>query len=344
MGIREPLVHEIAEKVWLINEFGSNNMYVIEGTERALVVDAGTTYCNVRAIIESLTDKPYDVAVTHAHPDHVGMMHQFEKIYIHKNELGIVKDPEEEEADKIAASLGRSSVKSLPKEDRKRWSLLLRDGQMSEMFYNCTSYDVDMSGFNMVDKLDPDAPEVWECTEEMICRGDYDTELIFIDEGYEFDLGDRKVMTMFLPGHTTGHLLFIDPKSRIAFTGDCVNMNNGSSFHAASTHIRYLQKFLAEYGKSYDRIFTGHTTYGRRLNFESEPVQVVENLVEAYRALLRGEAEIVEQAFHLFPDGPKRKLVVYGTDAPFSHLSKNPRVTPQVPPKLWEDGEEHIIP
>ena len=31
MGIREPLVHEIAEKVWMINEFGSNNMYVIEG-------------------------------------------------------------------------------------------------------------------------------------------------------------------------------------------------------------------------------------------------------------------------------------------------------------------------
>ncbi|MBQ6451181.1 MAG: MBL fold metallo-hydrolase [Solobacterium sp.] len=338
MAIREPLIHEIAPKTWMINEFGSNNMYVIEGSERALVVDAGTAYCDFRKIIESLTDKPYDVAITHAHPDHIGMMHQFERVYVNKLELGSIPDPDAP-TDKMASGFGSQDITGYPTEPCKKYSELVRDGQASEAFQNLAGYTSDMHGFEMVDRFFADEPPVWECTPEMINRGTLDTELVFIDEGYEFDLGDRKVKTMFLPGHTRGHLLFIDPKNRIAFTGDCVNGNNGSSFHAASTHIRYLEKFIAEYGKSYDRIFNGHITYSRRLNFRSESINVVKNLANAYRALMRGEAEIIEQAFHLNPNGPKRRLVVYG-----SGTDEDPRVTPQVPPMLWEDGEEHLIP
>ncbi|MCJ7549047.1 MAG: MBL fold metallo-hydrolase [Anaerolineae bacterium] len=56
------------------------------GGERSLVIDAGMGYCNLRAIVESLTDKPYDVVITHAHPDHAGMMHQFDKAYLNEKE------------------------------------------------------------------------------------------------------------------------------------------------------------------------------------------------------------------------------------------------------------------
>jgi len=86
MAIRHPLVHEIAKDTYLINEFGLVNCYVLAGSERSLVIDAGMGYCDLRAIVEALTDKPYSVAITHAHPDHAGMMHQFERIYLNDKE------------------------------------------------------------------------------------------------------------------------------------------------------------------------------------------------------------------------------------------------------------------
>ena len=66
MKISQPLIHEIAERTWFVDELGTNAMYILEGSERSLVIDAGTGYCNFKAIIESITDKPYDVAITHA--------------------------------------------------------------------------------------------------------------------------------------------------------------------------------------------------------------------------------------------------------------------------------------
>ena len=41
MGIRHPLIHEISKDTYLINEFGLVNMYVLVGSERSLVIDAG---------------------------------------------------------------------------------------------------------------------------------------------------------------------------------------------------------------------------------------------------------------------------------------------------------------
>ncbi len=322
MTIKAPLIHEIAERTWFIDEFGTNAMYILEGSERSLVIDIGTGYCDFPALIEKITDKPYDVAVTHAHPDHVGMMHQFDRIYIHRLEL---------------------DGETVPTEERKKYSELLKDNQVGENFARFVG-PVTVEGYQFkIARQHVGYWDAWEILEEDIVQGDKDTELVFIDEGYVFDLGDRKVSTVFLPGHTKGHLIFIDDMTRIAFTGDAVNHNNGSRYHAASTHIRYIQHFLEGYGKTYDRIFNGHTSYGGTFSSMSEPIAVVYNLIEAYRAYLRGEAEIVTKPSHIDPSRSVTQ-VVYGTDAPNSRLSKNPMVTPNVPPKMWEDGEEHIIP
>ena len=188
--------------------------------------------------------------------------------------------------------------------------------------------------------------EVWLfifISDSSICKGELDTEICYLREGDAFDLGDRVVTAYDLPGHTVGHMVFIDSGSRIAFTGDSVNYNNGTNFHAASTHIRYLEKLLAGYGKTYDRIFTGHTTYCGLLNVIGHNVKIVYNLAEAYRALLRGEAEVCEVTNHLFPE-MKKKVVIYGTDDVFDRCAKNPMVMPDYPPSLWEENEEHIIP
>lgn len=81
--ITKPVIIEIAPKTYFINEFGMNAMYLIVGEKRALAIDAGSGFCDFKGIIESLTKLPYDVAITHGHPDHVGGAGQFDEIYIH---------------------------------------------------------------------------------------------------------------------------------------------------------------------------------------------------------------------------------------------------------------------
>lgn len=310
MGLTKPLIHEIAYKTWLVNELGCNNMYILEGRDRSLVIDAGMGYCRFREIVEGLTDKPYDVVITHAHPDHIGMMRQFDRIYINEKEISGARP----------RNTGKGETKGGM--DAIRW---------------LTRPDFDMDEFVWNNRQHIGSWEVWTPGDDVICRGDKDTEIRYIDEGCAFDLGGGRVVTGYnLPGHSAGHMYFVDSGSRIAFTGDCVNHNNGTSFHAASTHIRYLQKLLSMYGRDYDRIFTGHSTYCGRLDVFSLDIQIVRNLIEVHRRFLRDEAEFDFVPNHLHPEQPPRKKIVYGTG--------KYRVEPSVPPRKWEEGEERIVP
>lgn len=301
MALRRPLVHEIAKDTYLINEFGLVNAYVLVGSERSLLIDAGMGYCDLRAIVESLTDKPYDVAITHAHPDHAGMIHQFERVYLNEKEKA-----------------------SLP------WAARL---------------DFDLDEFVRNNRLHVGNWEVWEVTEDMINRGSLDTEILPLDEGDVFDLGNRRVTAHSLPGHAPGHIYFIDDGARIAFTGDCCNYNSGTRY-AASTFIRDLQRLLDGYGKTYDRIFTGHTTYCGTLDVKSHDIQIVRYLIEAFRSLLRGDAVFGERVFQLFPERPPVKCLLYGPVVQYPHENRSgPMVCPTFnADMLWEEGEPHIVP
>lgn len=56
-------------------------MYLVEGRERALLIDTGMGIGNLRSLISELTPLPVVVVNTHTHPDHVGSNWQFETIY-----------------------------------------------------------------------------------------------------------------------------------------------------------------------------------------------------------------------------------------------------------------------
>ena len=140
-------------------------------------------------------------------------------------------------------------------------------------------------------------------------------------------------------------MYFIDDTSRIAFTGDCCNYNSGSRF-ATSTLIRDLKKLLDGYGKTYDRIFTGHSTYCGTLDVKSHDINVVKYLIEAFRSLLRGDAVFGERHMQLFPERPPVQVVLYGPIVQYPHENRSgPMVCPSFnPDMLWEEGEEHILP
>ena len=301
MGIRHPLIHEIAKDTYLINEFGLVNMYVLVGAERSLVIDAGMGYFDLRATVESLTGTPYDVAITHAHPDHAGMMHQFERVFLNEKE--------------------RPSL---------AWA---------------ARRDFDLEEFERNNRLHIGDWDVWEVTEDMINRGSLETEILPLEEGDVFDLGNRRVTAYACPGHSAGQHYFIDDGARIAFTGDCCNYNNGTRF-AASTFIRDLKKLRAGYGITYDRIFTGHSTYCGTLDVKSHDIAIVDGLIEAFRSLLRGDAVIGERHMQLFPERPPFKVLLWGPVVKYPHeAGSGPLVCPNFnPDMLWEEGEAHVIP
>lgn len=82
MAIKRPIVGEIAYKTWCIDEFGMDAMFLLEGEERALLIDTGTGVFDIPALVKSLTDKPLTVALTHGHPDHCGGMCQFDEVFL----------------------------------------------------------------------------------------------------------------------------------------------------------------------------------------------------------------------------------------------------------------------
>lgn len=84
-------VEKINERIYMISEYGISNAYLVIGDEKSLLIDCGIGIGNIAGCVKSLTDKPIILAATHAHVDHIGAAHQFGKIYIHKNDLPMVR-------------------------------------------------------------------------------------------------------------------------------------------------------------------------------------------------------------------------------------------------------------
>jgi len=70
---------------WRIED-GMVRCYLLEGAERALLVDTGMTLKNAREIAEGLTDKPLSLLNTHGDPDHIAGNGAFPEVYMHPAE------------------------------------------------------------------------------------------------------------------------------------------------------------------------------------------------------------------------------------------------------------------
>lgn len=76
---------KVDEKTWFINFMnGTQNMYLLEGDQKALLIDTGWGTGNLREFVEKLTNKPIVVANTHFHPDHSAGNGEFEAVYMSK--------------------------------------------------------------------------------------------------------------------------------------------------------------------------------------------------------------------------------------------------------------------
>lgn len=86
---------EVMPGLHMILDYDDTKMYLVVGTERALLIDAGLGRGNLRAFVESMIGtKPLDVFITHGHPDHVAAMGQFEDacdVYMSHHDLAMAR-------------------------------------------------------------------------------------------------------------------------------------------------------------------------------------------------------------------------------------------------------------
>ncbi len=75
----------IDHRTWRIED-GGVRFFLLAGDARALLVDCGMTVHNARDIAEGLVSVPVSLLITHADPDHIGSVGQFEEFYMHPAE------------------------------------------------------------------------------------------------------------------------------------------------------------------------------------------------------------------------------------------------------------------
>jgi hydroxyacylglutathione hydrolase len=82
---------KVAEGVWCIDDNGADNMYLVEGRDRALLIDTGLGAARLADYVKSLTARPVVVVNTHGHPDHAGANYQFKTVYVHPADAAAAK-------------------------------------------------------------------------------------------------------------------------------------------------------------------------------------------------------------------------------------------------------------
>ena len=73
---------KISPRVTRIFAFAGELMYLVEGDERAALLDTGSGAGSLKGCVEKLTDKPVVVLMTHGHVDHAMGSAEFENCYM----------------------------------------------------------------------------------------------------------------------------------------------------------------------------------------------------------------------------------------------------------------------
>jgi glyoxylase-like metal-dependent hydrolase (beta-lactamase superfamily II) len=91
MSVPEFKTEKVSDRITRIYAFSSELMYLVEGEERAALLDSGSGIGFVRPLVERLTQKPVVVLLTHGHVDHAMGASEFppENVYINKEDAYI---------------------------------------------------------------------------------------------------------------------------------------------------------------------------------------------------------------------------------------------------------------
>jgi glyoxylase-like metal-dependent hydrolase (beta-lactamase superfamily II) len=169
------------------------NLWYVRGREYDLLVDTGNGVAPLRPVLERLARgraREVVAVVTHAHIDHIGGLHEFERRLLH---------PREE-----AAARAISEIAPLVTAD---WSDEFK-AQLTEAGLPPAPVLVDA---RPAPDFDPSAFRIAPVTATHHVEG-----------GDVIDLGEREFQVLLLPGHTHGSIGLWDEAAEVLFSGDVI--------------------------------------------------------------------------------------------------------------------------
>ncbi len=226
-------VTEVAEKVWAIDDHGSDKMYLIEGKDKALLVDTGLGVGDLAKCVREITKLPLTVVNTHGHPDHAGGNYPFKTVYAHPLDFDGIKQYGSKES---RLKTAQNMLKGSPMID----PVLLENHQSLP------------------------APV-----------------LVPVKDGDTFDLGDRKLEVIEVPGHTPGSIVILDPARKLLFAGDNDNQLVWlflSNSRPIEVYLQSLKKLNAR-AAEYDKIMPGHGA-PLKSDFVAEQVACAQSILD----------------------------------------------------------------
>ena len=88
----EVVFRQLDEHTWIGNghRVYNESLYLVEGSDRAILIDAGTVIPGLDKIVTKITSKPVTMMLTHAHGDHTGGVGPFPEVYLNAGDMPIV--------------------------------------------------------------------------------------------------------------------------------------------------------------------------------------------------------------------------------------------------------------
>lgn len=194
--------------------------YLIVGTEKAMLIDTGYGYGNLKETVRQVTEKPLIIVNTHGHFDHAGGNAQFDECcYIHEEDMELCK-----------VHTGRKM-----REDnagRARHSMNYETGE---------EYNALPEGFDL----------------EEYCQMDTG-KLLSTKEGDIFELGGATIVVYETPGHTRGSISLLYQEKNILFIGDATGTFVWLFSYEATGLKEYIRSVRKMYDLNADGYVGGH--------------------------------------------------------------------------------------
>ncbi len=99
---------KINDQLTLIRSLSGELLYLAEGTDRAVLIDTCVGVGHLKAFVDSLTDKPLTVLLTHGHVDHAPGAPEFDTVYMNERDIPLYRTrcPLAERKGYLKANLG----------------------------------------------------------------------------------------------------------------------------------------------------------------------------------------------------------------------------------------------
>lgn len=252
--------------LWLLAEPGHVQSYLVEGDERAILIDTGTGIAPIAPLARSLTNRPIDVVLTHNHFDHIGGNGDFGRIAIHP--AG---------ADGLRAGRSVESLRGYVAHTRE----LLAKGAAFRA--------IDADGFNVLnpEQLPRPFPADFDPDRYAIAPSAATSTLA---DGEIIDLGGRRLEVIYTPGHSPDGICLLDRAGRILFTADTVYagplyaQTPGANLADYLASLRRLESLIGEV----DILLPSHN----RVPLDPP---IIREMVAAFPRLVAGEAAVEER-------------------------------------------------